>query len=60
MPLVTNSYFDAKNLKLNKRPLYLVMIEGLPEPLTTFRPEEACVTRYGYGIWGYGASGYGY
>jgi hypothetical protein len=60
MPIPTNANFDAKNQELNKRPLYLVIIDGVLEPLTTFRLEEAQVTWGGYGIGGYGTSGYGY
>jgi len=60
MPIPTNSNFDAKNLELTKRPLYLLTIEGVLEPLTTFRLEDVQITRYGYGIGGYGIMGYGY
>ena len=60
MPIPTNSNFDAKNLELTKRPLYLLTIEGVIEPLTTFRLEDAQFARYGYGIDGYGVMGYGY
>lgn len=60
MPVLTNSHFDAKNQELNKRPLYLVFIAGVLEPLTTFRLEETQVTGGGYGIAGYGTRGYGY
>ncbi len=52
MPIPTNSNFDAKNLELTKRPLYLLTIEGVLEPLTTFRLEDDQITRYGYGIGG--------
>jgi len=60
MPIPTNSNFDAKNLELTKRPLYLLTIEGVLEPLTTFRLEDVQITRHGYGIGGYGIMGYGY
>jgi hypothetical protein len=60
MPIPTNSNFDAKNLELTKRPLYLLTIEGVLEPLTTFRLEDVQITRHGYGIGGYGVMGYGY
>jgi hypothetical protein len=60
MPIPTNSNFDAKNLELTKRPLYLLTIEGVLEPLTTFRLEDVQFARYGYGISGYGVMGYGY
>jgi hypothetical protein len=60
MSLPTNPSFDANNLVLTKHPLYLVVIEGLPEPLTTFRVDEARVTWHGYGLIGYGHTGYGY
>ena len=60
MPIPTNSNFDAKNLELTKRPLYLLTIEGVLEPLTTFRLEDGQITRYGYGIGGNGVMGYGY
>ncbi len=60
MPIPTNLDFDAKNLELAKRPLYLLTIEGVLEPLTTFRLEDDQITRYGYGIGGYGVMGYGY
>jgi len=60
MPIPTNSNFDAKHLELTKRPLYLLTIEGVLEPLSTFRPEDVQIIRYGYGIGGYGVMGYGY
>ena len=60
MPIPTNSNFDAKNLELTKRPLYLLIIEGVLEPFTTFRLEDVQITRHGYGIGGYGVMGYGY
>jgi hypothetical protein len=58
--LTTNPNFDTANLNLQKRPLYLVIIDGVLEPLTTFRAEEAQVTWGGYGMSGYGTTGYGY
>ena len=60
MAIITNPNFDAENLKLTKRPLYLVTIEGITNPLTTFRPEDALVSWGGYGVSGYGTIGYGY
>ena len=59
MPVATNPSFDSSNLALTKRPLYLLIIEGIPEPLTTFRLEQAQVTLGGYGMNGYGTTGYG-
>lgn len=58
MPLITNPDWNIENAKLQKRPLYIVVIENMPEWLTTFRVEDAEVT--GYGIGGYGINGYGY
>jgi hypothetical protein len=58
--LMTNPNFDAANLALQKRPLYLVIIDGVFDPLTTFRAEDAQVVWGGYGIGGYGTTGYGY
>ncbi len=60
MAIVTNPSFDAENLKLVKRPLWMLVIEGVSDPLTTFRPEDMNVTWGGYGVLGYGTSGYGY
>ena len=60
MPIATNSAFAGKNAQLQKRPLYILMIDGVLEPLTTFRVEEAEVFWGGYGIGGYGTTGYGY
>lgn len=60
MAVPTNPNFAAKNLELTKRPLYMVTIDGIPEPLTTFRLDDAQVTWGGYGIGGYGTTGYGY
>jgi hypothetical protein len=60
MPIPTNSSWTMENAKLAKRPLYLVLIEGVSEPLTTFRPDDTEVTWGGYGIGGYGTTGYGY
>ena len=59
MPIVTNPSFDTKNQQLIKRPLYMVFIDGLPEPLTTFRLDAVQVTWGGYGVSGYGTTGYG-
>ena len=60
MPLATNPPWNIENAKLEKRPLYVLVIENLLEPLTSFRPEEARITWGGYGIGGYGTTGYGY
>jgi hypothetical protein len=59
MPIMTNPSFNAQNQQLVKRPLYLVSIEGLPEPLTTFRLDEVQVIWSGYGLNRYGTTGYG-
>lgn len=59
MPIVTNPGFDAKNQVMAKRPLYMLVIEGVVEPLTTFRLEDVQVLFGGYGIGGYGTLGYG-
>ena len=58
--LVTNAQWNVENAKLVKRPLYVIFIENLPEALTTFRAEDQQVQFTGYGIGGYGTSGYGY
>src|SRR5271157_498893 len=58
--IATNPSFDTLNQELVKRPLYIVSIEGLPEPLTTFRLDDQQVTWGGYGVAGYGTTGYGY
>ncbi len=55
----TNPNFDAANAQLVKRPLYMLYIEGVLEPLTTFGMEDAQVTWGGYGIGGYGTVAYG-
>jgi hypothetical protein len=60
MPIITNSNWEIENAKLAKRPLYVVIIENLPEALTTFRAEDQDVTLSGYGLGGYGTNGYGY
>jgi hypothetical protein len=60
MPIPTNSPWTIENAKLVKRPLYLVIIEGVSEPLTTFRPDDTEVVWGGYGIGGYGINEYGY
>jgi hypothetical protein len=59
MPTATNPNFDSLNEKLIKRPLYMLIIEGIAEPLTTFRLNDVQVTWGGYGIGGYGTTGYG-
>jgi hypothetical protein len=59
MPIATNPSFDSKNQQLVKRPLYMLVIEGISEPLTTFRLDDVQVTWGGYGIGGYGTTGYG-
>lgn len=60
MPIITNPNWDVENAKPVKRPLYVVIVEDLPEALTTFRAEDEQVTLTGYGIGGYGTTGYGY
>jgi len=60
MPLLTNPAWNVANAKLAKRPLYILIIENMPEWLTTFRAEDMVVTLTGYGIGGYGINGYGY
>lgn len=60
MAIQTNPDFDMKNREAAKRPLYLLVIDGLPEPLTTFRLDDAQVSWSGYGLSGYGTAGYGY
>jgi len=60
MPLITNPAWRIENAKLQKRPLYIVVIERLPDWLTTFRPEDWEVVLTGYGIGGYGINGYGH
>ena len=60
MPILTNPQWNVENAKLQKRPLYVVAIENLPEWLTTFRSEDQQVILTGYGIGGYGTNGYGY
>ena len=59
MPIATNPSFDAMNCQMVKRPLYMLILEGISEPLTTFRLDDAQVTWGGYGIGGYGTTGYG-
>ncbi len=59
MPILTNSVFEANNCERVKRPLYVLWMEGIAVPLTTFRLEDALVTHGGYGIGGYGLNGYG-
>lgn len=58
MPIVTNPTFDAQNLKLAKRPLYVIEIDGVANPIATFRAQDLA-TAGGYGIGGYGINGYG-
>jgi hypothetical protein len=60
MPVTTNPSFDLNNAALSKQPLYVVQIEGVMDPLTTFRPEDMNVLHAGYGVNGYGTTGYGY
>lgn len=60
MPIPTNPNWAIENARLVKRPLYVLMIEDLPEALTTFRAEDEAVTLSGYGIGGYGMNGYGF
>lgn len=59
MAIDTNPNFDAQNAALEKRPLYVVEIEGVLDPLTTFRPQDWEVALTGYGMSGYGTTGYG-
>lgn len=59
MAIQTNSSFDTQNAALQKRPLYVLVIEGMLDPLTTFRPEDMQVNLTGYGMGGYGTTGYG-
>jgi hypothetical protein len=59
MPILTNSSFDSENLKLQKRPLYVLLIDGVLDPITTFRAEDVQVVWGGYGVGGYGTMGYG-
>jgi hypothetical protein len=59
MPITTNPNFDAKHVALQKRPLYVLLIDGVLDPLTTFRAEHVQVVWGGYGIGGYGTTGYG-
>ncbi len=60
MPLTTNPNWNVENAKLTKRPLYVVVMETIPEWLSTFRPEDMQVTLTGYGVGGYGLNGYGH
>ena len=60
MAIPTNVQFDANNAALVKRPLYVLLIEGLATSLTTFRPQDMQVAISGYGLGGYGTTGYGY
>jgi len=60
MPIQTNPSFNTQNQQLVKQPLYIVSIDGMPEPLTTFRLDQVNVTWGGYGVSGYGTTGYGY
>jgi hypothetical protein len=59
MPITTNPNFDVANLKLQKRPLYVLQIDGVLDWLTTFRAEDVQVVWGGYGVAGYGTTGYG-
>jgi hypothetical protein len=59
MPIPTNPSFDSMNQQRVKRPLYMLFVEGLSEPLTTFRLDDAQVSWGGYGTGGYGTTGYG-
>jgi hypothetical protein len=60
MPIATNASWEIENARPVKRPLYVLIIEHLPEALTTFRAEDQQVSFTGYGIGGYGTNGYGY
>lgn len=56
----THPNFGAKNQELAKRPLYIVTIDGILEPLTSFRIEDMDIVWGGYGVAGYGTAGYGF
>ncbi|HZP03131.1 MAG TPA: hypothetical protein VFD30_22980 [Terriglobia bacterium] len=60
MAIRSNTTFDSQNAALTKRPLYLVIIEGIPDVLTTFVAEDEGVSPTGYGMTGYGIAPYGY
>lgn len=60
MAIQTNPSFDTSNTALVKRPLYVLTIQGVTTPLTTFRPQDMQVVISGYGMSGYGTTGYGY
>lgn len=60
MPLTTNPPWEIDNVKLVKRPLYVLVIQDLVEALSTFRAEDMVVVLTGYGVGGYGINGYGY
>lgn len=60
MSIPTNANFDTANQQLVKQPLYILTIEGISEPLTTFSADQTAVTWAGYGLSGYGTTGYGY
>jgi len=57
--LKTLGQWNIENAKPAKRPLYVVFIENLPEPLSTFRTEDMQVQVTGYGTSGYGTTNYG-
>jgi hypothetical protein len=59
MPIPTNPNFNTANGRLARRPLYVLEIDGVFEPLTTFRYEDYNVSLGGYGVSGYGILGYG-
>lgn len=59
MAVQTNPNFDTNNTALEKRPLYALVIEGVFDALTTFRPQDMEITVGGYGLNGYGLTGYG-
>lgn len=60
MPIPTNPNFDLENAKLRRQPLYIVVIDGVFEPLSTFRYEDYAVSLGGYGVELYGVVGWGY
>lgn len=58
MAIPTNVSFEGKNAELFKRPLYVLLIDGMAMSLTTFRPQDMQVAVSGYGMSGYGTTGY--
>jgi hypothetical protein len=60
MAIQTNVPFDTNNAALVKRPLYVLLIDGIATSITTFRPQDMQIAISGYGMSGYGTTGYGY